>query len=170
MKSLNQITNKINELPPEGKGLARCFGVSRVKYRETRFGLKKQFRLCFELDPKTFGVGSDWRPHRVFSRWFSCGLPARFDSPKSNFIKFMEEWGGREMTWSEMCELVLNGLSCAIGCTATVDVYHVDARNGSYATISSIAPGGENLLKLPICEVVGSSCIFGPDCDWDLIK
>ena len=170
MKSLNQITNKINELPPEGKGLARCFGVSRVNRRETRFGFKNQLRLEFELDPKTFGVCSDWHPHRVFSRWFSYGLPAKLDSPKSNLTKFMEKWGDREMTWSEMYELILSGLSCLIGCTATVDICHKGGRKGPYATISSIAPGGENSLKLPTCEVGVASTVFGPDCDWDLIK
>lgn len=167
MKLLNQITNKSNKLPPEGKGLARCFGVSRVNRRETRFGFKNQLRLEFELDPKTFGVCSDWHPHRVFSRWFSCGLPAKLDSPKSNLTKFMEGWGGRELTWEEMCALDLND---AIGCTATVDICHKDGRKGPYAVISSISPGGEKPLKLPTCEVGEASCTFGPDCDWDLIK
>ena len=170
MRLLNQITNKSNKLPPEGKGLARCVKVVPPKRRKTRFGFKDQLRLEFELDPKTFGTRSDGWPHHVFSRWFSYGLPAKSDSPKSHLTKFMEGWGGREMTWGEMCELVLSGLTCAIGCTATVDVCHVDARNGSYATISSIAPGGENSLKLPTCEVGVASTVFGPDCDWDLIK
>lgn len=118
-----------------------CVDVTPLKKRETKFGVKEEFRFAFELDPASFGTRSNGSPYCIWSRGFTPVLS--LTPKKSNLTKFLEDWLGRKFTQDDLNR----GLDAEtlIGRTAKVIVQHEESGENIYANILSIRPSAEVL-------------------------
>lgn len=129
------------EPAPEGDGLMVCVDVTPLKKRETKFGVKEEFRIVFELDPKSFGVRQDGNPYCIWSRGFTPVLS--LTPKKSNLTKFLEDWFGKKFTPEDLKSGI--DAETLIGKTAKVIVQHDENGENIYANILSIRPSAEVL-------------------------
>lgn len=129
------------ETPPEGDGIMVCVDVTPLKKRETKFGVKEEFRFAFELDTKAFGTRKSGTPFCIWSRGFTPVLS--LTPKKSNLTKFLEDWFGRKFTPEDLSK----GLDAEtlIGRCAKVIVQHEENGDSVYANILSIRPCAEAL-------------------------
>lgn len=118
-----------------------CVDVTPLKKRETKFGVKEEFRFAFELDPASFGTRSNGSPYCIWSRGFTPVLS--LTPKKSNLTKFLEDWLGRKFTQDDLNR----GLDAEtlIGRTAKVIVQHEESGENIYANILSIRPSADAL-------------------------
>lgn len=129
------------EPAPEGDGLMVCVDVTPLKKRETKFGVKEEFRIVFELDPNSFGTRQDGNPYCIWSRGFTPVLS--LTPKKSNLTKFLEDWFGKKFTPEDLKSGI--DAETLIGKTAKVIVQHEENGENIYANILSIRPSAEVL-------------------------
>lgn len=129
------------ETPPEGDGLMVCVDVTPLKKRETKYGIKEEFRFAFELDTASFGTRGNGQPYCIWSRGFTPVLS--LTPKKSNLTKFLEDWLGRKFTQEDLSKGI--DAESLIGRTAKVIVQHEENGENVYANILSIRPSAEVL-------------------------
>lgn len=130
------------ETPPEGDGLMVCVDVTPLKKRETKYGIKEEFRFAFELDPKSFGTRQNGQPFCIWSRGFTPVLSLM--PKKSNLTKFLEDWLGHKFTQEDINKGI--DAETLIGKTAKVIVQHEEVGESIYANILSIRPSADELV------------------------
>ena len=118
---------------PEYTGRAVCVDVSPLKEYETQFGVKKKFKLAFEID-----LQDDSRdPVQPWVVLTKPMVPSLHE--KAALTAFLKNWFGRKLTDQENKSLDLEGL---IGKPANLVIAHEQSEDGSrtYANIKLIMP------------------------------
>jgi hypothetical protein len=121
----------------EGTFRAVCVDITPPKKRETRFGIKEEFRIVFETDAEPREDGSR---QCVWSRGFTPFL-----SEKANLRKFLRQWFGRDLTAAELEAFDMEEL---IDRPAQLVIVHEQVDDKTYANIAACTPfKGKEPLK-----------------------
>lgn len=104
--------------------------VTPLVKRESKFGVREEFRIVFETDGPAREDGS---APCVWSRGFTPSL-----NEKANLRKFLRQWRGRDLLPAEEAELDTEDF---IGQCASLVIIHDHAENGeTYANIAACTP------------------------------
>jgi len=122
----------------EGTFRAVCVDVTPLVKRETKFGIKEEFRFVFETDGE---AREDGTPPCVWSRGFTPSL-----NEKAALRKFLRQWFGRDLSPAEESELDTEDL---IGKGANLVIVHEQSQDGdkTYANIVACTPCKGEVLE-----------------------
>jgi len=121
----------------EGTFRAVCVDITPLKERQTKFGLKEEFRIVFETDAEPREDGSR---QCVWSRGFTPFL-----SEKANLRKFLRQWFGRDLSPAELESFDMEEL---IDRPAQIVIVHESVDDKTYANIAACTPyKGKDPLK-----------------------
>jgi len=114
----------------EGTWNAVCVDVTPLVKRETKFGMKEEFRIVFELVDAPLTEKGERQC--VWSRGFTPMLVE-----KANLRKFLRQWRGRDLNDAERAELDTESF---IGQPAQVLIQHEEYEGKTYANIIACTP------------------------------
>jgi hypothetical protein len=114
----------------EGTWRGVCVDVTPLVKRETKFGVREEFRLVFETDAPE---RNDQTRQCIWSRGFTPSL-----HEKASFRKFLRQWQGRDLTKEEENDLDTESF---VGISANLVIAHEQGDNGEvYANIIACTP------------------------------
>lgn len=117
------------ELVPEGQYTGRCYRVIDLGIQESKFGLKEQVFIAWELigtdDPRM----ADGRPFSVSSK-YTASLDER-----SILYRDINSWRGKKFTEAELNEF---DLTKVLGAYCTIQVVHNESGERTYANVQAI--------------------------------
>ena len=118
---------------PEYTGRAVCVDVSPLKEYETQFGVKKKFKLAFEIDLPDESR-DPVQPWVVLTKPMVPSL-----HEKAALTAFLKDWFGRKLTDKETATFDMESL---IGRPANLIIVHEQSQDGTktYANIRLITP------------------------------
>jgi len=113
---------------PEYTGRAVCVDITPLRAYETEYGLKKKFKIAFEIDLQD-------KSRNPVQPWVVMTAPMTASlHEKAGLTKFLKNWHGRALTTEETTSLDLDSL---IGRPATVVIVHEQSQDGT-KTFSNI--------------------------------
>jgi hypothetical protein len=127
-------TGPERELPPAGICSAVCCYAVDIGHQDSKFGMKQQIMLGFELEHRMTQEG-DYKDKRFHLTPFAFNATL---NEKGNLSKCLVGWYGRGLKPEEMAGLDLTTL---VGMPVTLTIIHKDVGGGKvYANIASYAP------------------------------
>jgi hypothetical protein len=125
---------------PEYTGKAVCVDVTPLKEYETEYGVKKKFKLAFEIDL----IDDSRDPVQPWVVFTKPMVPSLHE--KAALTKFLKDWFGRKLSEQENKALDLESL---IGKSCSIVIAHEESQDGTrtYANIKLIMPLKNGELK-----------------------